>query len=164
MSWKLSEREIFKIEVDGVELKFDPVRCILRYNKAVAEAGGLAEYKKRWMRYHRAPLPALPEGATDEQIEERSDQIHANELQDSEDCIYLAEIGAKTVDMPLFDQSTHVEGKPQLTVKQGRDVIYRYIEFMTKKESGEETSTLQNRPVSPPSGETSEAGPSTLTS
>ncbi len=163
MSWKVSEREIFKIEVDGVELRFDPVRCILRYNKAVAEAGGLAEYKKRWMRYHRAPLPALPEDATDEQIEERSDQIHANELQDSEDCIYLAEIGAKTVDMPLFDQSTHVEGKPQLTVKQARDVIYRYIEFMTKKENGGETSTSLSRQDSPPSDATNEGGQSTPT-
>lgn len=164
MSWKISEREIFKLEVDGVELKFDPVRCILRYNKAVAEAGGLAEYKMRWMRYHREPLKPLPKDATQEQIEERSDQIHAAELQDSEDCIYLGEIGAKTVDMPLFDQSTWVEGKPQLTVKQARDVVYRYIEFMTKKGNGGEISTLPSKQDSPPSDETNEGGQSTPTS
>lgn len=163
-AYKVSEREIFKIEIDGVELKFDPIRCILRYNKAVAELGGVAEYTKRWKRYHREKLPALPRDATEDVREERKQLVNTMEIQDAEDCIFLAEIGARTIDMPLFDATNHEDGKPQLMVLQARDVVYRYVEFMTKKESGEETSTLPSKPDSPPSNETGEAGQSTPTS
>jgi len=163
-AYKVSEREIFKIEVDGVELKFDPIRCILRYNKAVSDLGGVAEYTKRWKRYHRDKLPALPRDATEDVREERKQLVNTMEIQDAEDCIFLAEIGARTIDMPLFDATNHEDGKPQLMVLQARDVVYRYVEFMTKKESGEETSTLPSKPDSPPSNETGEAGQSTPTS
>lgn len=163
-AYKVSEREIFKIEVDGVELRFDPIRCILRYNKAVAEAGGVAEYTMRWKRYHRDKLPLLAKDATEEQKAERMQLVNTLEIQDADDCIYLGTIGAKTLDMPLFDPANHEDGKPQLMVKQARDVVYRYVEYMTKKESGEETSTLPSKPDSPPSDATGEAGQSTPTS
>lgn len=152
--WSVSARKIFVIEVDGVELKFDPVRCIINYNKAVKDHGGLEIFRQTWERYHSAG-PG-PEATNEERFE--------RELQDAQDCLYFAEIGAATVGMPLVGAQPHKEGVPELTTIQGRDVVYRYVEYMSKKEPGEETSLSQATPESSPSDETSEAGPGMATS
>lgn len=152
--WTLKERQIFKVELAGVVLAFDPVRCLIRYQKHVGKAGGQQHYREVWERYHRKEGVALPEG-TDEM------------LQDAEDMLYLAEAGAAIVDMPLFgtqdDPHRETDGKPSLTVTEARDVLYAYLEFATKKETGGETSTSASVLESPPSVETKEATLSTET-
>lgn len=158
--WKMAERQIFKVEIAGVELAFDPVRCLIRYQKAVKTKGGHGAYKEVWDRYHK---PRLKQDAADPATEEFQQHL----LQEAEDTLFLAEIGAAIVDMPLFgtvdDPHRETDGKVTLTAVEGRDMLYAYLEFATKKESGEEKSTSASGQDSPPSEETAKAIPATVT-
>lgn len=142
--WKASEKNIFRIELDGKIIKLDPVRMILRYSQAVKEKG-IEEFKLRWKRYHRKPGTGL-------------EDWHEQDMQDADDCIFIAEIGARTLGMELGTE----EG--QLTCTQARDALYSYVDYITKKGNGEETSISQDKPVSSPPGETNEATPCIPTS
>lgn len=138
MEWSERERKIMKITLGGAVKRYDPLRVILQYNKAMRDVGGPMVVKDVLASFYgKKPLA---QNAT-------SDEIYARNILDAEQLTFIGELGAKTFGYDLFS-----EEKPEgITLAEGEELLAQFWEYTTKKESGVEslpTPGQQDTPVS----------------
>lgn len=147
-NWNERERKILKIEIGGAEKRFDPLKIVLQYNRAVRDEGGPETMKAICEAYFKRGTDGKPI------LPDQNDPIavHKHNLQQAEAAAYLGKVGLRTFAEKEFDPETG-EG---MTLEEARDMLYQFWDFSAKKEIVEEnspTSDTQELPTQP--GETS---------
>lgn len=145
-NWTERERKIFKVKLGNAEMRFDPMLCILQYNRAVRDMGGPTKLKQVWddlfgnvpklkiVQPDAEPLPAKTP-------EQELIDLHEHNLRDAECNQWLGDLGSRIIGQPLFS----VENPDGLTLEEGKEVLYQFLEFSQKKENGAEKSPSQGQ-------------------
>lgn len=122
-NWNERKRNILTLKLGGEEKRYDPWKCMLNYQRAVRDMGGVSVFKTMWDRVHEKVDPASQEDETETQ--KRS-------LLRAEAEAYLADIGARIYGEKPYDPESNPGG---FTTEEGAQAMYSFFRWMEKKDS-----------------------------
>ncbi len=146
-TWSERKRAILTLKLGDAEKKYDPWKCMLNYQRAVRDMGGVTIFKQMWDRVHKKQdEPTDDEGK------------FKDSLLKSEAETYLSDVGARIYGEKPYDPESNPDG---FTTEEGAEAMYTFFRWMEKKDSVAENSPTPVTSASTTPGETEEAGCST---
>lgn len=141
-NWNERKRNILTLKLGGEEKRYDPWKCMLNYQRAVRDMGGVSVFKTMWDRVHEK---------ADEAVDSSEEETSKRTLLRAEAEAYLSEIGARIYGEKPYDPESNPGG---FTTEEGAQAMYSFFRWMEKKDSGAENSPTPVTSVSTTPGET----------